>query len=141
MTICGYLGPKGTYSESAIKQFNHTNNVAYDCRPYSSFFNLFEALDQGECEKIFVPVENSIGGPVSSVLDLMVSYPSIYIEKECFFPISCHLFTKSIMDLEAITDIISHPQPISSCANFCMLSFHTYNSIKQAQQPMLRRNV
>ena len=68
-----------------------------------------------------MPVENSIGGP-SSVLDLMVSYPSIYIEKECF-PISCHLFTKSIMDLEAITDIISHPQPISQCANFLHAEF------------------
>ena len=112
MTICGYLGPKGTYSEFAINQFNNMNGTFYECRPYSSFFNLFEALEQETCEKIFVPVENSIGGPVSSVLDLMVSYPSVFIEKECFFPISCHLFTKSGVSLDNITDIISHPQPI-----------------------------
>jgi len=115
---CAYLGPKGTYSELAAKRYKRQFNTDANLTAYSSFYNLFEALDQKKCDSILIPIENSIGGFVDTVLDLMVHYPNTRIISEYVLPIQCHLIAPPGTRLDHITDIASHPQPISQCASY-----------------------
>lgn len=115
---CGYLGPKGTYSELAARRYQSQFNTKITLKAFSSFYNLFEALNQQKCDEILIPIENSIGGFVDTVLDLMIHYPNTRIVSEYILPIQCQLLGSSKATLESITDIASHPQPISQSARF-----------------------
>ena len=120
---CGYLGPKGTYSELAALQYKKRYNSSVTLEDFSSFYNLFEALDQGDCHTILIPIENSIGGFVDTVLDLMTLYPQFTILSEFILPIDCHLLAEKPLELDQITHIASHPQPISQSAKFLHSNF------------------
>ena len=120
---CAYLGPRGTYSEFAARQYKSRFNTAADLVAYPSFYNLFEALDKGDCDTILIPIENSIGGFVDTVLDLMIHYPKACILAEYILPIQCNLIAQKGVTIDTITDIASHPQPISQSASYLHQQF------------------
>ena len=138
-TSIAYLGTQqGTYSHLAALRFtrNHQGHVTYKGR--SSFEEIIAAVENGECEYALLPIENSSSGSINEVLDL-ISRTRAYIIGEVFLPIDHSVLALPDVRLSDITDLYSHPQPITQCSDFIKLTFphatsHYTSSTSEAMQ-------
>src|SRR4029077_18570633 len=92
-----YLGPKGTFSESAsMKHFGH----AAEGQPAASIDEVYRAVQSGAADFGVVPVENSTEGAVGRSLDLMPQSP-LKVCGEVLIPIHHHLMANGVTALAA----------------------------------------
>jgi prephenate dehydratase len=137
MTIFGVLGPSGTFSEFALQSWferqtpMHGNNLPQYVLK-DSISSVFYSLHHGECEKILVPVENSINGKVETTLDHLLSLHTNCIESEFTVPIQHALLGKSKLDLDNVKFVLSHYQALGQCHDF--LSLHLPSAIQVAAE-------
>ncbi len=111
----GYLGPVGTFSHYALSEYAEKNLQGFDLHPVASIPQLFSDFSTGLVDDIFVPVENSIEGSVTSTMDLLVGLESGQIADELVYSVSHVLMTKQGDDTGAIKTILSHAQPLGQC--------------------------
>ncbi|WP_137938870.1 prephenate dehydratase [Chitinivorax sp. B] len=105
-----FLGPLGTFSESAVvKHFGHAANL----QPCVSIDEVFRQAEAGLADYAVVPVENSTEGAVGRSLDLMTQTP-LKVCGEVVLRIHQHLMRKQ-PDLVGITRIYSHSQSLAQC--------------------------
>lgn len=105
-----YLGPEGTFSQSAaIKQFGHAA-VTQACASIDEAFRVVEA---GAADYVVAPVENSTEGAVGRTLDLMVSTP-LKVCGEVELRIHHHLLRREV-GLAGIRRVYSHAQSLAQC--------------------------
>ncbi len=109
-----YLGPAGTYTETAaIKQFGHFART----RSMTSIDEVFREVESDGVHYGVVPVENSTEGMVNHTLDcFMDSALSICAEVE--LPIHHALMVNAAVRKEAdggIEEIVSHSQSLAQC--------------------------
>ncbi|RAP33003.1 prephenate dehydratase [Candidatus Marinamargulisbacteria bacterium SCGC AAA071-K20] len=116
MNLFGFLGPKGTFSEIALKTYLKNEDVDVECMGYASIDKLFLALDSKRCSAIIVPVENSVEGSVTTVVDHLIKLNDTFITAEFVLKIEHNLMVKD--ESKSITDIISHYQPIAQCRHY-----------------------
>jgi len=77
------------------------------------------AVERGEAERALVPFENSIEGSVRSTLDtLAFDTEAVSIVGEYDFRVHAHLIAREGIELEQVSAILSHPQPLAQCAGF-----------------------
>ena len=109
-TKAAYLGPEGSFSHQA--SYNEFGGSA-DLMPLGSFEEVFEEVENARATFGVVPVENSIEGSVSMVLDLL-SKTHLTITAELYEKINHFLLSKtgSIKDINVVA---SHPQAIAQC--------------------------
>ena len=117
--MIGSLGPAGSFTGFAldlyIKRYQLTDEVIY----FDSFRQIFNALSQKTINKVFIPIENSIGGDVFSVLNELISLDFNYkITAEVQFPIIQSLLAKKNLDVKDIDTIYSHEQSFRQSNNF-----------------------
>ena len=105
-----YLGPRGTFSESASrKQFGSGPNLV----PQVSIDEVFGAVESGHADYGVAPVENSAEGAVGATLDLLLAH-SLKICGEVQLRIRHHLLSSS-EELGALKRLYSHAQSLSQC--------------------------
>jgi chorismate mutase/prephenate dehydratase len=106
-----YLGPAGTFSESAaMKHFG----LAAVTRPMPSIDEVYRAVESGAADFGVVPVENSTEGAVGRSLDLMPQTPA----KACgevLIRIHHHLMAREPVPVSAIRRVYSHSQSLAQC--------------------------
>ena len=109
-----YLGPPGTFSHLAAKEYlkNEKKNDIIP-HPFSNIADVFDVLEKGEVTEAIVPKENSTEGSVNQTLDLLKE-TKIYIRHEITIPIHHQLLSK-INDLKKITKVLSHSQALAQC--------------------------
>ncbi len=117
-----YLGPPGTYSEQAAKQWNNVDELL----PVESIPAVAKSVEEGESYQGVVPIENSIEGGVTFTLDLLIHDSTLSICGEVIVPINHYLMAQKEIDLENITTVFSHPQSLGQCRQFLL------NNIPQA---------
>jgi chorismate mutase/prephenate dehydratase len=106
-----YLGPRGTFSESAtLKHFG----LAADALPTGSIDEVFRAVESGAADFGVVPVENSTEGAVGRSLDLMPQTP-MKVCGEVVVRIHHHLMSKNRVDFAQIRRVFSHGQSLAQC--------------------------
>ncbi|MBL0141272.1 MAG: prephenate dehydratase [Betaproteobacteria bacterium] len=106
-----YLGPQGTFSESAaMKHFGH----AAVTRPMASIDEVYRAVESSAADFGVVPVENSTEGAVGRSLDLMPQTPA-KVCGEVLVRIHHHLMAKAPAELASILRIFSHGQSLAQC--------------------------
>lgn len=111
-----YLGPAGTFSESAaMKHFG----LAAVANPQPSIDEVYRAVESGAADFGVVPVENSTEGAVGRSLDLMPQTPS-RVCGEVLIRIHHHLMaspaaTGAPTPLASIRRIFSHSQSLAQC--------------------------
>jgi chorismate mutase/prephenate dehydratase len=106
-----YLGPKGTFSESAsTKHFGH----AAEGQPTPSIDEVYRAVQSGTADFGVVPVENSTEGAVGRSLDLMPQSP-LKVCGEVLIPIHHHLMARGVSDIGTIRRVFSHSQSLAQC--------------------------
>ncbi|WP_374350943.1 prephenate dehydratase [Chitinimonas sp.] len=105
-----FLGPEGTFSQSAaIKHFGHAA-VTQACASIDEAFRVVEARS---ADYVVAPVENSTEGAVGRTLDLMVSTP-LKVCGEVVLRIHHHLLRKEA-GFDGIKRVYSHAQSLSQC--------------------------
>ena len=101
-----YLGPPGTYSEQAAKQWNNVDEIL----PLESIPAVAKSVENGESYQGVLPIENSIEGGVTFTLDLLIHDSLLSICGEVIVPINHYLMAHEEIDLNSVTTVYSHPQ-------------------------------
>src|SRR5438105_11980417 len=109
----GYQGVPGAYSEEALLSFA----PEADAIPFRTLPDLFAALESGEVERAFVPVENSHAGSVVEAYDLMLDHPATVLA-EWIHPVHHCLLALPGASIETIERVFSHPQALAQSAAF-----------------------
>jgi len=105
-----FLGPLGTYSESAaVKQFGHAARLL----PQSSIDDVFREVESGHAHYAVVPVENSTEGAVGRTMDLLLD-TSLKICGEVVLRIHHNLLSNE-PSLSKVTKVYSHAQSLAQC--------------------------
>lgn len=109
----GYQGVPGAHSEEALLSFMPDSQAV----PQRTLPDLFAALDEGEIDQAFVPVENSHAGSVVEAYDLMLDYPVI-VTAEWIHPVHHYLLGIEGAQPAEIERVYSHPQALAQTASF-----------------------
>jgi prephenate dehydratase len=113
-----YLGPAGTFTEDALREAIRPGE-RYEPLRTATVHDAILAVERGEADRALVPFENSIEGSVRSTLDtLAFEAEGVTIAGEHDFAVRAQLIAREEVDLEQITAVLSHPQPLAQCARF-----------------------
>jgi len=150
--LVGFLGPSGTFSEQAAREYvaNHAaagpgatragspvarRHSTATLAPYRDIPELLIAVHRGEAAVGVVPAENSIEGTVVVTLDMLVHEVDLSIVGEIVIPVRHHLLVRPSEDggspaggladtlRRSITTIVSHPQALAQCRRYLQARF------------------
>lgn len=110
-----YLGPAGTFSEEAALRYSQGLGRLV---PFPSFPALIEAVETGLTDETVIPIENSLEGSVTPVLDLLIHETNLVIGAELVLPVRHFLIAKPGTEITDVRVLISHPQPLGQCRRF-----------------------
>lgn len=106
----GYLGPEGTFSQSAVyKHFGHSVRAL----PLGMIDEVFGEVESGAADFGVVPIENSTEGTVNHTLDMFLTSP-LKICGEVEMRIRQHLLG-TMTGLEKVVRVSAHPQSLAQC--------------------------
>ncbi|HZX97560.1 MAG TPA: prephenate dehydratase [Myxococcales bacterium] len=109
-----FQGIRGAYSEAAL--LAHFGSSAEPMGfPLSE--QVFDAVEAGQAEAGFVPVENSIAGPVGVNNDLLLER-SVFATAESYLRIEHCLLGQPGERLEDVNTVYSHPVALAQCRDF-----------------------
>ena len=111
--LAGFQGEHGAYSEVAARQYNP--HLAYI--PCVEFADVFEGVEAGYLDLGVVPVENTLGGAITQVNELLIE-TDLKIIGEVKIPVHHCLLTLPDTDYREIRVVYSHPQALTQCRNF-----------------------
>lgn len=109
-----YLGPPGTFSEEAA--FLH--DPAAQLVPRPTIRAVAAAVEAGQADEGVVPIENSLEGPVTDTLDLLIHETKLRICKELVLPIVQCLLAKPGAAIGDVRVVFSIPQALGQCRRF-----------------------
>jgi prephenate dehydratase len=113
-----YLGPAGTFTEDALREAVEPG-VEFERVRTPTIHEAILAVERGEAERALVPFENSIEGSVRSTLDtLAFDAEKVAIVGEHDFAVRAMLLAREWLELEQVTVVLSHQQPLAQCARF-----------------------
>jgi prephenate dehydratase/chorismate mutase len=112
-TLIGFQGEHGAYGELVAR--HHFPAQVY--APFAEYSEVFERLEDGSIDYGVVPVENSVGGPVTQVNELLLKSP-LQIVGEAKLKINYCLLSLPETDYRDIKVVYSHPEAITQCLNF-----------------------
>jgi len=104
-------GTEGAYSQQACEKFFYSPSIMY----FNNFRGVFDAVNHGMCKYGILPVENSVYGSVTQVVDLMKEY-DFYIVKSAKIQVHHALLKKK--GTKEIKEIFSHNQAIGQCDKY-----------------------
>jgi chorismate mutase/prephenate dehydratase len=106
----GYLGPEGTFSQSAVyKHFGHSVRAL----PLGMIDEVFHEVESGAADFGVVPIENSTEGTVNHTLDMFLTSP-LKICGEVEMRIRQHLLG-NLAGLDQVLRVSAHPQSLAQC--------------------------
>lgn len=106
----GVLGPEGSYSEKAARQWVPGAEPEY----FGDFEEVLVAVEAGDVEVGVVPIENSLEGAVGLTMDLLLRL-QVRIIGEVNLPIRHCLLGKGGGEIKVI---LSHPQALAQCRQY-----------------------
>ncbi|MTB03965.1 MAG: prephenate dehydratase, partial [Actinobacteria bacterium] len=113
MSTYAYLGPKGTFTEAALKKITSSNDSLI---PYANVTAALDAVRVGKAHFALVPIENSVEGVVARTLDELATGTPLLIVGEVTLPVSFALMVKdSSVDIRRIA---THPHAEAQCRAF-----------------------
>ncbi len=106
----GYQGEPGAYSEeAALAVLPKSTTFAFP-----TFTRAFDALASREVDAAVLPVENSLGGIVQEVNDLLWERSGLRISGQIVHPVRHCLLGRG----EPVVRALSHPQALLQCRRF-----------------------
>ena len=109
-----YLGPAGTFTEEAVRLYAPDAQLV----PCPTIPAVASAVISGSAGQGVVPVENSLQGPVTETLDLLIHEDILRIGHELVLPIEHCLVAKPGTAPDEIAMVFSHPQALGQCSRY-----------------------
>lgn len=112
-----YLGPTGTNSETAALTYSDwlaKQQTSIVLNPYPNIASVMQSVGEGEIDRAVVPIENSIEGSVTVVLDTLWRSPQLQVHQELTLPIY-HGLLSYASSLQQLKTVYSHPQALAQC--------------------------
>lgn len=109
-----FQGVRGAYSEAALLEHF---GAAAEPEGFAFSEQVFDAVESGRAEAGFVPIENSIAGPVGVNADLLLERP-VRVVAEAYLLVEHCLLGRSGDRLEDVTAAYSHPIALAQCRDF-----------------------
>jgi len=111
--VIGFQGEHGAYSEEAARRWNKDLLTI----PCTTFNEVFEGVNSGMFDYGVVPVENTLGGIVGPVNELLIN-TDLHIVGAVDMPIHHSLMMLPGTDHREIREVYSHTQALSQCRRF-----------------------
>lgn len=121
--MLAYLGPAGTFSHTAAKQYIQKKGIKTDIREYPSIYSAIKSVDTGESDLVIAPIENSIEGSINVTLDALAFDMNLFIIDEFVLKVEQNILVKKGTRAEDIKKIISHAQAIGQCSKIIEREF------------------
>jgi len=109
-----FQGIRGAYSEAAL--LAHFGD-SVQALGFAFSEQVFDAVEAGEADRGFVPVENSIAGPVGVNNDLLLER-DVFGIAESYFRIEHCLLGRPGERVEDVKTVCSHPVALAQCRDF-----------------------
>jgi prephenate dehydratase len=110
-----FQGERGAYSEIAAKHFFRRKDL--ELIPCNTFADAIHAVAKGKVDQGMVPVENTLGGGIREVFNLLDEEP-VYGIGEIRLKISHLLLAARGANLSTVKKVYSHPQALLQCRKF-----------------------
>jgi prephenate dehydratase len=110
----GFQGVRGAYSEAALLAHYGPSAEAVGF-PISE--EVFDAIESGAVDAGFLPVENSIAGPVGVNTDLLLER-SVFAVAESYLSIEHCLLGRPGDRMQDVKAVCSHPVALAQCRDF-----------------------
>ncbi len=115
-TSVAYFGPAGTFTEQAL--LTQDDYAALERRPMATIIDVLDAVESGEVDLGFVPIENGIEGTVAITVDSLVFDFDILIQREVVLDIHLALLANEGTELSEVTTVRSFPHALAQCRKF-----------------------
>jgi len=113
LPVIAFQGEHGAYSQMAGKAWN-PKLVSIPCR---EFTELFEGVSDGSYDYGIIPIENTLGGVVGPVNELLIS-SKLQVVGAIEMPIRHCLLAVHDTDYRELRSAYSHPQALAQCKHF-----------------------
>ncbi|MBQ3195565.1 MAG: chorismate mutase [Clostridia bacterium] len=115
-----FSGTLGAFAHIAVKKLFPTATAV----PYGDFTAAYHAVENGECDAVVLPIENSFNGEVGQVTDLMFA-GNLYVNRIIELAVDQDLLVCSDAVAEDIKEVVSHPQALGQCADYIRAKGYT----------------
>lgn len=112
--VVAFQGVKGANSELAIRQYFGDKVEVYPCADLTT---LFDTIHKRKVQRILLPVENALAGPVAGAYELLLEH-DLVIQAEVLLHVHHALAAPAGMRLEDVHFARSHPQALAQCERF-----------------------
>ncbi|HMC52897.1 MAG TPA: prephenate dehydratase, partial [Acidimicrobiales bacterium] len=112
----GFLGPPGTFTEEAL--LTQADLAEAEMIALASMSEVPRAVQAGEVELGFVPIENSIEGTVTETLDTLVFDTDLLIQREVVLGIRLNLLAPPGVAMGEVSRVVSYPVAAAQCRGF-----------------------
>ena len=106
-------GEAGSFSDEAARTFVPKSVVV----PCAISSEVFDRLDSGRVGAALIPIENSLAGPVTVHLDLLLTR-NAFVQQEFRLRIRHNLVAAPSVKLKDIRRVLSHPVALEQCREF-----------------------
>lgn len=132
-----YSGVEGAYAHIVATRVFPQGQY----KPYPNFEAAYRAVEQGECDCLVLPIENSFAGQVGDNIDLIFD-GTLYITGIYELPIQHNLLGIRGARAEDIREVISHEQALEQCASYISdhdLETQSYRNTALAAQAVAKK--
>ncbi len=111
-----YLGPPATFTEEAL--LAEADLASAELRPVPTIADAFGAVAEGSAAAAFVPIENSIEGPVNATVDQLVFSDGLLVHREVVLDVHLDLMAVAGTSLRSVRKVISFPHATAQCRRY-----------------------
>ena len=112
----GFLGPFGTFTEQAL--LTQADLSAGELLPFRTVPDVLDAVESGEVDLGFVPIENSIEGTVNFTQDALAFDHDLRIQREVVLDIEHCLLAVAGTALGDVKEVLSIPVATAQCHHY-----------------------
>ena len=112
VTTYAYLGPRGTFTESALRTITNPDDQLI---PYANVTAALDAVRKGDAQRALVPIENSVEGVVARTLDELAIGEPLVIYGEVTIPVLFAMMVLPGNEKKSIKRIATHPHAEAQC--------------------------
>lgn len=116
MARIGFLGPRGTFTEAALRSMPMAADA--DLVEFKTVGLALNAVRAGDVESALVPFENSVEGSVSATLDELSYGEPLVILDEVAWKVEFALMVRPGTELADITMYTTHPHAYAQCRDW-----------------------
>lgn len=124
-----YLGPVGTFTETALRQVVTPDEAEYVPQP--DVVSALEAVREGRAEHAVVAIENSVEGAVTAVVDTLAA-GDLVMQREVLVPVTFALAGRAGTTAGEVTRIGAHPHAWAQCRGWMRTHLPTALHVPQA---------